>query len=125
MTKKPKITELQKKTMDNFLQVAGEMTLSEYGELLGIERTRLFRLLHGAEMKMWEFEKIQIYLDENGQNSVNWENEIKKSHQKKALGAGVGIDLGIQWERNIRLRDLVQDSESLKNTSESLEALSA
>ena len=62
MTKKPKITELQKKTMDNFLQVAGEMTLSEYGELLGIERTRLFRLLHGAEMKMWEFEKIQIYL---------------------------------------------------------------
>lgn len=125
MTKKPKITELQKKTMDNFLQVAGEMTLSEYGELLGIERTRLFRLLHGAEMKMWEFEKIQIYLDENGQNSVNWENEIKKSHQKKALGAGVGIDLGIQWERNIRLRDLVQESESLKNTSESLEALSA
>ena len=125
MTKKAKITELQKKTMDNFLQVAGEMTLSEYGELLGIERTRLFRLLHGAEMKMWEFEKIQIYLDENGQNSVNWENEIKKSHQKKALGAGVGIDLGIQWERNIRLRDLVQDSESLKNTSESLEALSA
>ena len=125
MTKKPKITELQKKTMDNFLQVAGEMTLSEYGELLGIERTRLFRLLHGAEMKMWEFEKIQIYLDENGQNSVNWEDEIKKSHQKKALGAGVGIDLGIQWERNIRLRDLVQESESLKNTSESLEALSA
>lgn len=125
MTKKPKITELQKKTMDNFLQVAGEMTLSEYGELLGIERTRLFRLLHGAEMKMWEFERIQIYLDENGQNSVNWENEIKKSHQKKALGAGVGIDLGIQWERNIRLRDLVQESESLKNTSESLEALSA
>ncbi|MAF77609.1 MAG: hypothetical protein CME60_05550 [Halobacteriovoraceae bacterium] len=125
MTKKAKITELQKKTMDNFLQVAGEMTLSEYGELLGIERTRLFRLLHGAEMKMWEFEKIQIYLDENGQNSVNWENEIKKSHQKKALGAGVGIDLGIQWERNIRLRDLVQESESLKNTSESLEALSA
>ena len=125
MTKKAKITELQKKTMDNFLQVAGEMTLSEYGELLGIERTRLFRLLHGAEMKMWEFEKIQIYLDENGQNSVNWENEIKKSHQKKALVAGVGIDLGIQWERNIRLRDLVQDSESLKNTSESLEALSA
>ncbi|MBC98241.1 MAG: hypothetical protein CME63_10850 [Halobacteriovoraceae bacterium] len=125
MTKKAKITELQKKTMDNFLQVAGEMTLSEYGELLGIERTRLFRLLHGAEMKMWEFEKIQIYLDENGQNSVNWENEIKKSHQKKALGAGVGIDLGIQWERNIRLRDLVQESESLKSTSESLEALSA
>jgi hypothetical protein len=76
-------------------------------------------------MKMWEFEKIQIYLDENGQNSVNWEDEIKKSHQKKALGAGVGLDLGIQWERNIRLRDLVQKSESLKNTSESLEALSA
>ncbi len=102
-----KVTDLQKKTMEEFLAAAGKKTISEYSEMLGIERTRFFRLMHNAEMKMNEFEKLQIYLDKSRENSVNWEVEIKQTHQKKALGIGAGVDLGVQWQRNIRLREII------------------
>lgn len=112
-----KITDLQKKTMDEFLASAGKMTLSEYSELVAIERTRFFRLIHGAEMKMNEFEKLQIYLDQHRESSVNWEVEIKQTHQKKALGEGAGVDLNLQWQRNIRLRELVATANKITEES--------
>jgi hypothetical protein len=101
------ITDLQKKTMQEFLKAAGKLTISEYSELVGIERTRFFRLMHGVEMKMREFEKLQIFLDKKREGSVNWEQEIKQTHQKKALGTGAGIDLNLQWQRNIQLREFL------------------
>lgn len=117
MKKAIRITDLQKKTMKEFLSCAGKMTLSEYSELLDIERTRFFRLIHGAEMKMNEFEKLQIYLDKNKEGNVNWEQEIKQTHQKEVLGRGAGIDLNIQWQRNIRLRDLVSHADQMREES--------
>lgn len=104
-----KITDLQKRTMESFLEVAGKKTMTEYGDLLGIERTRFFRLLHGAEMKMREFEKFQIFLDKNRVDTVDWEREIQQTQRNSILGdeASSGVDLGVQWDRNIRLRELV------------------
>jgi len=114
MKKATRITDLQKKTMNEFLICAGKMTLSEYSELLDIERTRFFRLIHGAEMKMNEFEKLQIYLDKTKEGNVNWEQEIKQTHQKEVLGSGAGIDLNLQWQRNIRLRDLISHADKIR-----------
>ena len=117
MKKAPAVTDLQKKTMAQFLEFVGKKTISEYGEMLDIERTRFFRLMHGAEMKMTEFEKFQVFLDQNKDGSVNWENEIKQTHQSKALGTGSGVDLSLQWQRNIRLRELVKIADQLKEES--------
>ncbi len=117
MKKIPEVTLLQKNTMAKFLALVGKKTISEYGEILGIERTRFFRLIHGAEMKMTEFEKFQVYLDQYKEGSVNWENEIKKTHQAQALGTGAGVDLNIQWQRNISLRELVKRADQIKEES--------
>jgi len=122
MKKSTKITDLQKKTMDEFLANAGKMTLSEYSELLSIERTRFFRLIHGAEMKMNEFEKLQIYLDKHKEGNINWEDEIKQTHQKGVLGSGSGIDLNVQWQRNIRLRELVSSADQIREESFNISA---
>ncbi len=117
MSKASKITDLQEKTMNEFLTTAGKLTLSEYSELIGIERTRFFRLIHGAEMKMREFEKLQVYLDSFKEGSVNWADEIKQTHQKKILGTGAGVDLSLQWQRNIRLREMIAQAEVTREQS--------
>ncbi len=112
-----KVTDLQLKTMEEFLATAGKKTISEYSEILDIERTRFFRLIHGAEMKMREFEKLQIYLDQHRESSVNWAAEIQQTQQKNVLGVGAGVDLGTQWQRNIRLREVMAEASVIKEQS--------
>jgi len=57
------MTETQTSLIERFKRAAGKKTFSEYGELTGIERTRMFRLFNGADMKMSEYEKIKSFLE--------------------------------------------------------------
>ena len=54
--------DLQKSIIADFKQTYPEVTLKKASELLGIQITRVFRLLNGHEMKLKEYEKFQSLL---------------------------------------------------------------
>ena len=58
------MSSLQRVTIERFIEAVGQKTYNEYSLLTGIERTRLFRLFQGAEMKLAEFEIFQSFLGE-------------------------------------------------------------
>ena len=56
------MVNMQKEIIKKFQATAGERTFSEYADISGIERTRIFRLFNGAEMKLSEYEKLNEYI---------------------------------------------------------------
>ncbi|MCF8057885.1 MAG: hypothetical protein K9K67_01205 [Bacteriovoracaceae bacterium] len=99
---------LQKETLSRFFEETGKKTLDEYSTLTGIERTRLFRLFHGAEMKIGEFEIFQSFLKQNSGDELDWKNVIQEI-QDERLSGDMTKEFRIQWEREKRLSDYLQD----------------
>lgn len=56
------MNKMQKMIVSKFLSVVGKKTFTEYSEMTGIERTRIFRIFNGQEMKISEYEKLNLYL---------------------------------------------------------------
>lgn len=55
-------SKMQKMMIERFLGIAGKRTFSDYAELVGLERTRVFRLFNGVEMKISEYEKFSMFV---------------------------------------------------------------
>ncbi len=98
------MTHMQNTVIERFISIIGKKTFSEYADITGIERTRIFRLFNGAEMKISEYEKINNVVaqsrnservDEDFIVKVNnvlnsnlqrkWELEIQRKNSLKEL----------------------------------------
>ena len=62
---------LQKWVIENYIRSTGFKTLKEISKDTGIQLTRVFRILHGKEMKLKEFEIFQKKSFFNLENSLN------------------------------------------------------
>jgi hypothetical protein len=107
--------KLEEETLNSFLEAAGKKTITEYGRISGIERTRFFRLIHGADMKVKELISLQLYVKEQNGTAVNWSEvlntfELKKQCRNQSIGETEGI---LQFERNKRLKELVSKTSKL------------
>ena len=98
---------LQKNTIDTFIKTIGKKTLTEYSKIINIERTRLFRLFNGAEMKLSEFEKFQQCLLSHNSELLNWDLVISKNYFQEKSSQNIGFDLSLQVERSQRLNSLL------------------
>lgn len=101
---------LQKQTLDSFIKSVGKKTLNDYSEMTGIERTRLFRLFHGAPMKLTEFETLQSFLFEKGGEVIDWKHVVAQRQLKEqSRDQKISADLSIQIERSQRLSEFLED----------------
>ncbi len=106
---------LQEKTLNSFLEAVGKKTLNEYSEITGIERTRLFRLFHGAEMKLGEFETLQSYILKSQGEALDWENVVSlKNFRDKSQEQKISESLAIQMERSQRLTEFLNEMKGPK-----------
>ena len=104
--------DLEQQTLNSFLKVAGKKTITEYSEISGIERTRFFRLIHGAEMKVKEFVSLQSYIRAESGAGVNWERvledlSLKNNAGTRLEGASDGLLL---FERTRRLETIINNA---------------
>ena len=104
--------KIEQETLNSFLEEAGKLTISDYGRISGIERTRFFRLIHGADMKVKEFISLQQFIKQKRGVSVNWSNvlgdfELRRQSAAESSGETEGI---LQFERTKRLRELVNST---------------
>jgi predicted transcriptional regulator len=51
--------QIQRKILREFNRLYGDLSIKKKSEVTGIQTTRMFRLLKGAEMKVGELEKLQ------------------------------------------------------------------
>lgn len=93
---------LQQVTLKRFTKVVGQKTYNEYSQLTGIERTRLFRLFHGAEMKVSEYEVFQSFFKEKPEHNTDF-SDLDSSD---AL-----YDLREQVSRSKRLQSYLEESQ--------------
>jgi len=96
---------LQKVIMNNFINVAGKKTMTEYSVLTGIERTRFFRLFHGVEMKVNELETLQKVTNQIlGEEEIPFLGAQERQDLNNLVEKTVFKDLSIEAERRKRLR---------------------
>jgi hypothetical protein len=50
---------LQDKVLKEFQNAYGKRSYQEYADILGMDKTRIFRLFNGFEMKLQEYEKFE------------------------------------------------------------------
>lgn len=93
-------------TIKVFKETAGNHTLDEFSEMTGIERTRLFRLFHGADMKLKEFETLQVWLMRERNVAINWK-DLLKDREESLLSDETPKEIRIQWERQLELRSYI------------------
>jgi predicted transcriptional regulator len=63
---------IQREVLEHFKGTFGERSYSEYSKIVGIERTRVFRLFQGADMKVSELEKFQTVLHTESSGKSGW-----------------------------------------------------
>jgi len=103
--KEETLEKLQDRTIREFLKLLGKKTLREYSDLTGIEKTRIFRLINGAEMKITEFEIFQTIILKQKGEVINWQNIISKVELNKACEKNsYKCEASILIERNERLQ---------------------
>ena len=101
---------LQERTLDKFLTTVGKKTLNEYSKMTGIERTRLFRLFHGSEMKLGEFEVFQSFILKNKGEVIDWQNVISlKNFKERTQEQKLSESLSLQMERSQRLANFLEE----------------
>lgn len=98
------MSRLQEVTVKTFLDCVGKKTFDQYSEMTGIERTRLFRIFHGAEMKLKEFEIFQCYLRESHERVINWGEVLDDINSGRKSGS-VKKDFRVLWDREQRLKE--------------------
>ena len=88
--------QLLKELQENF----PKYSLKDFSKALDIEKTRLFRLLNGVEMRVSELWKIEEFLK-------------KRTSGEMVCSLGIlGVsELKLQLERNSRLRELLDIKE--------------
>lgn len=56
------MNKMQSIIIKRFVEIVGTRTFSDYSEIIGVEKTRIFRIFNGAEMKISEYEKFSLYI---------------------------------------------------------------
>jgi predicted transcriptional regulator len=74
--------QLQNNTLKKFLTKYPKHSLADLSKLTGINKSRLFRIINGHEMKLREFESIQSHLKDDSSLPQNHFLETAK----KCLG---------------------------------------
>lgn len=103
------MTTLQKQTLENFINSYGKRTYDEYSKLTGIERTRLFRIFQGAEMKLFEFEVFQTLLLKTDTPVTDWKSVIEEA-QEDDLQIFFSKEIKEQITRTKRMQDYLEQS---------------
>jgi predicted transcriptional regulator len=109
------MNELEKQTIQEFIELAGKLTITDYGKLSGIERTRFFRLVHGADMKVKEFVALQSYIKTHKKETINWSQIMGDMNLKKEVGNGLAArsESLLQFERTNRLQELIDQTSEI------------
>lgn len=109
------MNELEKQTIETFVEVAGKLTITEYGKLSGIERTRFFRLIHGADMKVKEFVSLQAYIKKQRGEAIDWSQIMGDITLEKEVGKGLTArnESLLQFERTSRLQSLLEQTSKI------------
>ncbi len=103
------MTRLQEETIKAFIECVGKKTFDQYSDMTGIERTRLFRLFHGAEMKLKEFEAFQCYLREGHARTIDW-GDVFDDINSQRTGVVAKRDLRVQFDRDRRLKEYLNSA---------------
>lgn len=99
---------LQKKTLEQFMKIMGKKTFQQYADITGIEKTRIFRLVNGAEMKLKEFEVFQAVINRNQKNGEDWKRVLSEVELNRACeGDALKREVSLMLERNERLKHLL------------------
>lgn len=93
------MAHMQSTVIERFIKIIGKRTFSEYAEITGIERTRIFRLFNGAEMKISEYEKINNVVAQNKDSERVDEDFIVK------VNTIMGSSLQRKWELEIQRKN--------------------
>jgi hypothetical protein len=76
---------LQKELLDDFKEKFKNFTLKQYAELTGIERTRVFRLFNGQEMKLGEWDLIRKLTYGEKASSITFGQNLNRKKREELL----------------------------------------
>ncbi len=98
---------LQKTIIQNYLDLIGtKKTLKEMSEDLGINITRVFRLLQGHQMKLSEYEKFKKFISMNDKSSHDLVRLSELCVDRLSRSSLKNIEILLQ--RKLSLWELVQ-----------------
>lgn len=93
---------MQNYVLKRYLELYPNHTLKETAEKTGIQITRVFRILNGAEMKVSELEAFQILTEGNSSNSYHFINIAKKCLEVLSQESIEKINFEMQMLLNIK-----------------------
>jgi hypothetical protein len=84
---------LQKELLEDFKSKFGNKTLKQFADLTGIERTRVFRIFNGQEMRIGEWDRIRklTYGDQIGMLSLGVDIGAKRNEMVESLKRIMGL----------------------------------
>jgi len=97
--------KLQKKVLDQYLELFGRPTLKEISNGTGIQLTRVFRLLNGRPMKLFEYEIFENLVNEK-LNLINGPCYLAKKCERSFSKKGVE-NIKSHLSRRLRMRLLL------------------
>ena len=90
--------------IEKYIRLTGNKTLKEISKDTGIQLTRVFRLLHGKEMKLTEFEIFQkksFYNFEKSLSIISLANECAFKLDENRI-----LDISNFMERTLKISEL-------------------
>ena len=97
------MNSLQELTLKHFKKSVGQKTFNQYSLMTGIEKTRIFRIFNGAEMKLKEFEVFQSFIREPLLDLKNWDTFVP---DQSNLNSGLSFN---HEEQKVRHEHLVNE----------------
>lgn len=84
---------LQRELLQDFKNKFGKKTLKQFAEITGIERTRVFRIFNGQEMKIGEWDRIRklTYGEQVGLVSLGVDIGKKRDEYVESLKRMMGL----------------------------------
>lgn len=73
---------MQKELLEDFKQKYQGHTLKQFAKLTGIERTRIFRLFNGQEIKISEWERIRKLTYGEKIEAINLEEHLGRKREE-------------------------------------------
>ena len=97
--------KLQKQVLDQYLELFGRPTLKEISNATGIQLTRVFRILNGRPMKLFEYEIFESLVNKK-LNLVDGPCYLAKKCEESFSKSGIE-NIKNHLTRNLKLRLLI------------------
>ena len=99
---------MQKAILKRYWQVRGDLTLKQISKDTGIQLTRVFRILRGAEMKLSEYEIFQKIIEKHD-DYFSSEMKLTASLCENSLSPKCIDDLLDLMKRKLLMKKIIDD----------------